>query len=557
MDLGHYESLTSIRIISGSALSGAEGLRLLAGTRLGRVIQVHITGAHIETTRVDRIGKTPATVVSVGFSEKDSIVVCDDNLILQSSASGSHERIITTNASELTITTPPVQWVCTVPVEYGGENRSLLMVSGSRLLLTELAAAPALVPRGLSLGATPTKVLYSKMWKCFIVALQLDNGPTLAFVDEQSGQVISTARDRDGNTLDHISGLGQQGDRIYSLFEWFYEKDGKTFPFLVATTKNGSLLTISVKKSSAEPGRIEYWTRYKTKGASGEPIYSVVGDDEGLIYCAGDILHYQILDTREKKMRHVREFALGSPAVTMEVRQGNLLVLTASHSLFVIDYKAQSASSGGRMVLLHADGRARDVSHMITLEYQPFKDLNLVSDLHAKLVGLRKPEKANNPLEVCFEASLKDSVRRFVRGQCRPSWSGQKHIYGLYGTLRTASDDSDVFGVSLNGTLQHFTLLSLPLWRFLDYVMDESAATSTHGRNPSAADLHIDGDALARSLQHPRLASKMADTDRLAALLDAIDQGHYTQGFRDSPGGGQRYVTLAEEVLAYVLAAVI
>src|SRR5699024_10897718 len=119
-------------------------------------------------------------------------------------------------------------------------------------------------------------------------------------------ETLSVPSDKDHNPSDFVSGLGYPGDRIYGLYEWLYVKDGRTFAFILVATKDGRLLIISVNRVKARAGdgqvkRLHYWTRYKK--VLGEPIYSIVGDDLGIIYCVDKVVHWEVLDLVEKKLR--------------------------------------------------------------------------------------------------------------------------------------------------------------------------------------------------------------------------------------------------------------
>lgn len=428
-------------------------------------------------------------------------------------------------------------------------------------------------------------MLYSEFWKCLLVSVQIDDRPTLVFIDPETGDTISRPVDRDRNSAAYISGLGHLKDRVCGLYEWIYVKDGKTFPFIVVTTQDGSLLIVSVLETfeGSEDGsssrKLEYYTRYRRKGFS-EPVYSVVPDDEGLVYCVGRTLHWDILDLEEKKIKLACSIELDSTATTLSRIGTKILALTSRHSLEVIE--RQRTGDNFVMALLHTDARTRPTCHMVMMG--PEHDgkrwpVNLVSDLSGGITGLWIPwqKPFQDLLHVC-EGRLKSSVRRFAKAKYRQPWSVQEQSGGRYGSVQSTPDDADVLGVSLNGTVQQFKLLGLHLWRVMYLIqsvvlgkdpredgLHNSVLRQRWGTEAPpelhAGLMHIDGDALTDCLQSRSLERLVTDanmTQLFFFCLDELEDGEYTRHLvKEECERHRQYFELAYDILEYLLTSVL
>ena len=102
--------------------------------------------------------------------------------------------------------------------------------------------------------------------------------------------------------------------------------------------------TEPVETEDGQTRQLQYWTRYKKKGFV-DPIYAVVGDAVGLLFCVGKVLHWEVLDLAEKKLKPMKQFKLDSPATSLRVEGSKACALTAQHSLQVIDLHVASATT--------------------------------------------------------------------------------------------------------------------------------------------------------------------------------------------------------------------
>ena len=407
--------------------------------------------------------------------------------------------------------------------------------------------------------------------------------------------------------MEFVSGLGIPGDKIYGLYEWLYPKDGMTFLFIIVTTKGGQLLIISAEKEDThmrdERSRIRYYTRYRRKGF-GEPIYSVVGDAEGLILCVGKSLHWETLDLAEKKLKPRKKFVLESPATSLREVKGRVYALTQNHSLEVVSLAGSKVSgshdtslpAGGvgaitgdggsnaqdEMLLLYCDRVSRSAVHMVDIgssedDGKAAWPMTLLCDRQRGFVGLWAPRDHNSKhFEVLFEGTLPASIRRFCRGHGRPPWERERddRMGPQFGKIPSTDDGSEILGMCLDGSVQHFTLLKEDAWRFLRLVQNlanrsERTYPFTFQKMPLAAEnfglvptdqprsmMHIDGDMLqrcydSRGLEHV-VNSHPLGMGLMRDYLDQLEEGKWTakiSGVGDSEG----YFEVGYNVLEYFL----
>jgi hypothetical protein len=569
------------------------GLVIAAGTRCGHLLTLHIKGllpeAEVNWTS-EKMSLSAVHVFAGTNTYPASFCCCDDKLIHLSRPSTPHPRfegkdiVWPVDLNDTWPTYSPVHSVFSLQSNQSGSAKSgtLLLLAGTRILLADFVAEVTSVPRTMDLPGAPTKMLYSPLWKCLIIAVQTDNKPTITFIDPESGETLSHPVDKDKIPCGIIGGLGQPGDRVCSLFEWIYVKDGQTFPFIIVTTYEGCLLIVSVREvylDSEDGSRrraLEHWTRYRKKGFK-EPVYSAVPDDEGLLYCVGRTLHWDILDLTEKKMKQVSTIDLDSTAMSLSLLGDKVLALTARHSLHVVSRKP----GFHEMTLVHTDSHTRASCHVARVG--PEGDdrrwpVNLVSDLAGGITGLFVPDRAHKDLVHVFEGRLKSAVRRFARVKCRQQWTTNGRIGNMYGSIQSTPDDGDILGVSLNGTIQQFKLLGLNLWRVMYIIQALVLGRDTRSDGlpvavlkqhwgdelPSevhAGLMHIDGDALMGCLQSrslERLASEAGMSGLLCFCLDDLEEGALTEHFSkegDDTAREAQYFALAYEILEYLFSS--
>ncbi|KAK5998199.1 hypothetical protein PT974_00571 [Cladobotryum mycophilum] len=545
--LANLEALTSISVVC----QAPEEVDLILGSRCGRLVTARISKESDEqiiwTTEVVGVARVDVFPASGRFDGMPTVLACcDNNLILMTGFSHreckflSRHFIWPTDSNDASLPSPPIHSVFQIPHSLSGDAvyMSLMILTGSKLLLADIGPQVGHVPRSIPLYGTPTRIIFSQMLKCLVVALLDGDRPTLAFVDPETGAIISVPTNKDKTPDNYISGLGIPGDRIYGLHEWQYIKDGKTFYFILVTTKDGKLIIVSTEKmDSRRNGRqIKYWTRYKKDLR--KPIYSIVGDAEGLLYCVDRTLHWDVLDLAEKKLKPMKEFELDSPATSLRVVNGKVFALTTMHSLE-----------------------------------------------RGYVAGIWIPwGQRNKEFEVVFEGILPFSVRRFARAHIRPPWQFDV-TQQSYGTLPSAADGTDIIGVAMDGSMQRFTILSLDLWRLLSLIQKLAQSSTVvsplahHQLNdddddddndmemtdlepqPHPKSMHIDGDLLKRCLTL-RALERLIGTGPSAALfckyLDSLEGGRYTEDFRskDVTERQEGYLELGYKILDFLVAPI-
>ncbi|KAF4587555.1 thermotolerance protein [Ophiocordyceps camponoti-floridani] len=593
-----YESITGICRVH----EAAGEVYLAAGTRCGHFVMMRIVPQEaipiILTT--ESMGVTPVDVFPAPRSFRGTAAVfacCDSNLVMMDDFSPQEKRFLAkhhvwlTDASDGSMPSPAVHSVCSLPSPSSGSSGhiSLLAQAGSKLLVANIWPDIGLVPRSIPLEGTPTRLLYSQSWKCLIVALLKGNRPTLAFIDPESGGSIACPTDREGKVTDFITGLGHEGDRILGLCEWTCIKNGSTYVFVLVATKDGRLLVISTASTKAHGPlkRLRYYTQYKRMYK--RPIYSVVGDDQGILYCIDKTIRWDVLDLKDRKLKLKSEHELDSPATMLHVAGGHVYALTTRHSVQVIDYKSKRSSG---MVVAYSDRVSRSTIHMI--EAGSGSDASppviLLSDQDGGIAGIRIPwRQQRKEFDFVFKTTLPTSVRRFVKARSRPLW-----LAAGCGDSRPCADQDDgveVLGVSLDGCMRHFATLHLDLWRFLCLVQivvrksNNLSAGSTiagSGRGAGAEEanrmdleaelesrqrskrMHIDGDVLERCLR-PRCLGDMFCNGGCFALfcgyLDNLEGGRHTRQLWDAQMTDeerrQQYLQVGYDILDRVLHAVL
>ncbi|KAI5466573.1 mono-functional DNA-alkylating methyl methanesulfonate N-term-domain-containing protein [Mariannaea sp. PMI_226] len=596
---GRMEALTSVSVLADDA----EALCFVLGTRSGHLVTSRVRQEHCDITlTVERLGMGPIHVFSAPAALASScptVFACCDNIlnILTNFSESdvkfkSKSAVWPTDSNNASMPTPQIHSAfCLEQNLYGYHGHmSLMMLAGSRILLADVRPHPRPVPRTISLDGTPSRVIFSKTWNCLIVAHLKEDRTTLSFVDPRSGAIISRPSDRtDERPTDYISGLGVENGKVWSLSEWLYVKDGKTFPFIIVGTES-EVLIVSIKRedNQAQDGsttKLRYFTRYRKKAPKG-PVSSVVGSAEDLLICSGDSLFWEVLDVTEKRFKFMKQFQLDSEVVSLKVDNGKACVLTARHSLQVLDLHVESNTTD--ISLIHSDHVTRRLCDMIELgpsTEPPGKwPVRLLSSQLGDIVGLWVPwGQRNKELELVFEGALARAVRKLGRGRTRPLWLGVDRER-RYNTLSNTVDDAEIYGVGLNGSLQHFSLIGPDLWRFLRLIQNlaehcaEVCPFKKGVRSLTGSDvymdidaeleprltghmMHINGDILERCLERRALAMLLRIPDAIdlfCEYLDGIEDGVHTLGFRDDEDEGRgRYIQLGYDILEYLFEPVL
>jgi hypothetical protein len=562
------------------------------GSRSGEVIILSKSDEEWLVPYAENFGSTSANVsLADGHGFTSSILVtCNSTLVLlgnfdaEARTFRDKTRIWPVDASDLKAPSPAIDFAAVSAEKLSDKGRSLVILSGSRILLAEMQDRPGPVPRHLPVEGTPLRVIYSHFLQCLVLAVNKGDKPTLMFIDIESGEDLGKPTDKNGEVLEFISGLGKSGDRIYGLAEWEYQKENSVWRFILVSTRDGRLMVVSTEKEAAPAagGRtmVRYWTRWKSDFE--RPIYSVLGTANGIIFCVGQTIHWEVLDQDEKKLKPMKKFDLGSPTTALQIGVNDkLLALTNRDSLEVIDYQSNDGGPD-TMSLLHVDPQRRHTVHMIEMAGKSPDShgdaITLLCDRDCGITGVWIPrETPGRDLQVVFEAELPASIRKFRRGRIRPQWE-QAGYSPRYGREVSTFDDADVFGICIDGSLHHFTLLHIEIWRVLRFIqnlaltspilypftyeaVDDICGFDPEPKEDQSFEMQVDGDMLRRCLEKRALGgliSQPSHVSRFKELLDDLENGQHTAEFRmDGDGVDGQYFGLAYEILEYFLAPVL
>ncbi|KAI0014250.1 hypothetical protein F4779DRAFT_632603 [Xylariaceae sp. FL0662B] len=597
---GTYGALTSI--VCAGEQSGS--VTLIAGTKNGDVLTIQFDSSqsgNYEVSR-DKFGMSPSSVFpGIAIEDSDSIFVCGNTEMaimtkyLTGQQGGHFEekyRVWPTDVYDPGMPSPSINSVTTlhqqVP-EYG--QSTLVMIAGSRILITELQRRPKPVPRSLPVRGTPLKILYSQRLEALVTVISRNGLASLHFLDPTTGNDLSRPlkiqrqKGKSATTyyeIDHIDGLGAANASVVSLSRWRYRSTGGYHADWIVLSvrredEKGLLLIVSAEPESApaEPRRIRFWTKFKSSYAA--PIRSVATTEQGLFLCMGNHLQYNIVE--QERFKITKRYELPSPASWMQVVDGRLHVLTTKHSLVILDYKSDPTLESDQMVQLHTDDTCRSCLHSVEvgsfLSAERHQSITMLSDPMCGVHGLWSPSEDERPLKLVFRAELQASVRRFARGRTRSPWGLFKHR-PRYGCIQSGPPGSDILGLSIDGSLQCFTLLNEDAWRLLRFIQNLAVASRTiypyAFSNRTADDgndfepevnpklnMHVDGDVLQRCLDKRALEEVISEPQhlqRFRELLEVLDEGKAllsTQG----TGRDALYYELAYSILKYYLAPVL
>ncbi|KAK3318348.1 mono-functional DNA-alkylating methyl methanesulfonate N-term-domain-containing protein [Apodospora peruviana] len=568
----------------------------LLGTRSGEVLTLAYV-ANDFVIDVQKFGMTTAYITSSRAHYAKSIdptvfVCCDTNLVMMqptpsySSSPGSTPcpvnfqpfQVWPVDNNNLAAPAPPVDFGVAADLPSDGCNfTKILMVSGSKLLLARLHHKPGAVHRQIPIEGRPTRLIYSPTLQCLVSAVTKDDRPTLMFIDPDTGEDIGRPTDKTGNRVDHIGGLGKLGDSIFGLTEWRFRRERGVWDFLLVATRAGRLVVLSTEKGEPRNGGlrpIRYWTTFLHK-EPGLPIYSVVGHDDGLVYCAGNTIHWYVLNTETKRLNRLKSFDLSCPVTSLQVVNGEVLALTIRDSLVTVEHSLEESGPTG---LSHADPKPRTAVHMIevagTQPEETLGGITLVSDQEGGVGGLWVPwQTPQKDCEPVFEAELPSSIRRFRLGRTRPTWGNALHT-PRYGRLVSTVDDSDILGISLDGSMYHFTLLNMDIWRVLRLIQNialtspdlypftyqrvaDMAEFDPEPKAEKGLEMQVDGDMLKRCLDQRALQGLLSHpchAARFMELLDQLEEGKHTAQLSSAGSSKMEdYVLLTYEIIEYFL----
>lgn len=529
----------------------------LCGTRNGFLLTLNVNEStlQITTSRCDRLGVSQVMITKDVQSNSGELffVNCDSKVFVLAprhsvlpsddgwNPGWAINQLWVTDANRPGFQQPEITTMARLPPKPSeGPDGSILLVAGTQLLIAAFSTQAKTVPRHIAVGGTPTRLLYSNAMDLLIVGAIVDNKSTLLFIDPETGDNLSAPLlKRDSEPADYPNGLGKSGDKIYHLLEWSFVKENKTWDHIIVATSSGKLLVVSTKDegrhqngaspfngADTRPRRtISFWTKHIFKSTGSEPVYSVTGFADGLLWCSGNKLLCDTLDIKDKKFKRIVEYELPSPAISITYDNGIVYALTNSHSLEVLRLTLDGVG-GPKITRTHGDQVTRNSLHHATITQPLGRPINFVSDKHCSVVGLWPTQDTKaDTLETVFEAELSHSILKFRSGRCRPLWDPCWTSSGFEArsistgdgaspeTVPRSANRSELLGISIDGSLSQYTVLDVAEWRFLRFILNLAIRSSkvcgfTYNDDhvslepPSEPKLmmHVDGDILKRCL---------------------------------------------------------
>ncbi|KAK1779117.1 mono-functional DNA-alkylating methyl methanesulfonate N-term-domain-containing protein [Copromyces sp. CBS 386.78] len=552
---------------------------ILLGTRGGELIHISKEWKSATMIYYQQIGLTAVKITAARHLQTTRprvLVSCDQALIeVQLDECGPNgsvyhlakHRVLPINAGNLGAPLPLVEYGVAIDIPCASEGFTpILMLAGPSVIIAELHQEPGPAHRYIKIGKTPVKTFYSPNLRCLVVGVNEEgNKSTLMFMDPDTGEDIGKPIHKAGTPVQHIVGLGKSNDRIHGLAEWEYKKNGGTWRYLLVGTKQGQLIIVSTEKEPSEgdrPPSIKYWARFK-KNCDG-PVYSVIGHEESVIYCVDDTLHWDVLDPVERKLKPRKVIELDSLALELQISETKLLALTWGDSLQLIDPVLDDVSENSATVEFH-DPREVTPTSFMKVQY----DMWLVADQDCGVAGLWQWPRASGThnwteFKLLFQGKLPVSIRKFRRGRTRPTWEQGAWNAPKYGRVVSTPNNAEILGISIDGTMVHFTLLDQHALRLLRFIVnlynlrgrrDEERLLRAEPDLGYIEPMHVDGDLL-KTILDAEVLQELVNTEELLArfktLLDKLDSGIHTYGW-EGKGTADHYFELAYNVLLYYL----
>ncbi|GAP82946.1 putative thermotolerance protein [Rosellinia necatrix] len=565
VQLGEDRDIHSVPINAATSIICLGSEKIVVGMRNGDVftiqpIEIRQPNREYRIARMSRFGTSPSQVFAgIMFDTGPSTLICNDEVLVmmkevdEEPNSGVFEEIFKvwlTDASEPHSPSPAINSVARlhdIP-DYGSSTWA--MVSGSRILITELQPKPAPVPRPIRTNGTPLGAIYSERLEALVTVVVKSGVPSLHFFDPITGVDLSrpikkvSGEDEERVVdVDYITYLGNSDTKVTSLLHWRYKNKGHVYEWFVILARSkhnqGRLLVVSAEQEVATQDtgtsrQIRFWTQFQRKIKDGSPR-SGTTDDVGLFLNFGKTLEYHVIE--DKKFKTAMKYDLPSPAMCLEVVDGHLHVLTAHHSLVILDYTSHSAIGDRQMIQVSTDELARSGLHSINLgsviEIGERQRFVLTSDPMCSVYGLWSPgpgfDTAN--LQLIFQAGLMVSIRKFIQGRTRPRWARDSPRYR---NAPSRPAKHDILGLAIDGSLTQFTILNEDEGRLLSYIQnlarprptgqDDASKLQLGADSITKAGMHVDGDILQRCMEHKmleRIASTPQQVLELQELLKA------------------------------------
>ncbi|EMC96597.1 hypothetical protein BAUCODRAFT_148179 [Baudoinia panamericana UAMH 10762] len=434
------------------------------------------------------------------------------------------------------------------------EGETMMLVMGDEFMMVELDRMPSAVARQLPVSGTPTRVIYAEQHRSLVVAsirTTIRTIPTAASRAEEKRQIwpaidfIPSRANEPSFTFDM-----QPGERVFSLLEWSFTADNKTYSFVLI---GGSY----IRRSGAQGGRVTFlqprlrnWEVVTAEMGTviklDDPVYALsLFDELTFVVCYGTLICLYRFDSGASKWEPLCvPYKLASPGVYVSVDAAIIAISTMSDSLVRLRLSTDRTEAQGRprlRVVETAPQGHSSLSHLILdLGDESKPRLSLLSTKYGQLVGMTAhPTVADGEAtlptasNIIFEARSPRSFMRLRQANVRPKWKPSPPTGVLLNDIVAAAVDGTLIGVAVlderlwrrlswlqrlcewNGLISPHSYES-PLYDLSEsgFARDQRALpmgfSSKLSRNeivvrttvPTPVDKHIDGDVLARLFSH-------------------------------------------------------
>ncbi|KAI9696824.1 MAG: hypothetical protein M1836_005186 [Candelina mexicana] len=437
----------------------------------------------------------------------------------------------------------------------------VVLILGAKLVVAALDRTVKVVSRRIPVMGTPRRLMFSRHLNMLVTVITTSESKPprqrsspgiqprprvllrdcIEFIDPDQPTIkIEGDEPQDLRLPKRIAPVGKVGERVLGIIDWNPSEGDRTYHFLVICTSikqpgelqdTGRIAFFNVRRN--EQGGLD--VAEKRQLSCARPVYSVASLGlSSIVYCSGAELTIKFLDLTDKKWQTVCMYRLRSPGNQITVNGTFIYVTTASDSLEILKFEHDTLTPQ------FSDSVARDGLHHLIL---PNLELTLASDKACNVAGLWQPATpfAATPATL-FEAELPGSMIRLRLGSIRPPWRSLSTLPGLL--------QDGIIGVSVDGALHQFTLLTAAAWRLLRFIQNlcarnPSVCPITYHQSPldhiepnetNPRSFHIDGNMLCRllALESSELQFML---DQMSSSTDAEEVRARRERFEELVGG--------------------
>jgi hypothetical protein len=415
----------------------------------------------------------------------------------------------------------------------------------SRLIRLADNTQSAAVPRKIQLNGSPSRVIYSHHIEKLIVAFEYvcipDFRPGIEDGRQPSRRVpfsMIKVVDPDDNDIYVKSEMSEDEDpmvelpvgcavvglsksKILGIVEWTPSLNGKTWSLLAVSTLQPQaggapdIGYIYIYHLDVQGGEVRISLKKSMKHESPVTAIATMASN-ALVYGVGTELVIQQLVLQEGNMKFVplaKKSILGS-ARHISIDTNDIYVSMARGSVACLTLREKEL-----VEKLNDDGDRAGIHHV----YLPERKLLVASDFSHTVRGLACPAQGrmDASFKPEFEARLPCKISRLRIGSLNPRRGNNGE-----------RDRQEIIGSGYDGQFYSFELLGPDEWRLLCFIQnvarkspdicpftyEDHLEESVEPVN-RPADMHVDGDVLARIVQHGNLEG----VRRLRGLIEGMD----------------------------------